>query len=166
MVMGSSFTSPLLVYTLRAAEFHPSLQHAIQNDEHQVGDRHYGALFPSAWSQSLESDGKYGAMFAGCCPGALNQGRTQIGIPMCSLATLLNASAFPIPRTQPCPTRQLLRTRKRRQIGSGLGQDCGRRKAAHSGHGLQQAKRRLKWRRLHPPKDFIVQCFDFLLQTP
>src|SRR6516225_196376 len=97
--MGSSFTSPLLVYTLRAAEFHPLLQHAIQNDEHQVGDCHYGALFPSAWSQSLESDGKHGAVFAGCCPGALNQGRPQIGIPMCGLATLLNASAFPIPRT-------------------------------------------------------------------
>src|SRR4029077_1520583 len=105
-------TSPLLMYTLRATEFHPLLEHVVQNDKHLVGDRHDGAFFPSAWRQSLESDGKHGALFASRSPGTLDQGRAQIGIPMGSLATLLNAGAFPIPRTQTGPARQLLGTRK------------------------------------------------------
>src|SRR5215467_2281492 len=81
--MGSSFTSPLLVYTLRASEFHPSLQHAIHNYEHEVGDRHYGALFSSAWSQSLEfgsatrCSGAYGFREAPCAV-ASSSGSTLI----------------------------------------------------------------------------------------
>jgi hypothetical protein len=99
--MSTPFTSPLLMYTLRATEFHPLLQHAVHNDEHLVGDRYDGAFFPSARRQSLESDGKHGALLASRSPGTLHQVRAQIGIPMGSLATLLNAGAFPIPRTRP-----------------------------------------------------------------
>jgi hypothetical protein len=112
VVVNAAFTSPLLVYALRASEFRPLLQHAIQDCEHQVCDGNYGPLFSPAWRQLLKSDGKHRALFARGCPGTLNQGHAKIGIQMGSLTTFLNTCAFPIPGTQTCPTRYLLRCRK------------------------------------------------------
>ena len=74
-MMGAPFASALLVYAFRALECHSSRQHAVQDYEHEVRDRHDGALFAAARCQLLESGRKYGALFASRCPGALNQGR-------------------------------------------------------------------------------------------
>lgn len=72
MVVCAPFTSPLLMYARGALELRPSLQHPIEDYQHQMGDRHYGTFFPSSRSQLLESSGKYRALFADCGPSALN----------------------------------------------------------------------------------------------
>ena len=113
VVMSPPFASSLLVQTIGASEKRSTFQHPIQNYEHLVRDRHDRTLLASAWSQLLEANGEHGALFADRGPGTLNQGRTQIGISVGSLPALLDASTFPIPRAQPCPTGQLLRTRER-----------------------------------------------------
>jgi hypothetical protein len=46
VVMRAPFTSPLLVRTFGAAENHTSLEHPIQDNEHQVSYCDYGSLLP------------------------------------------------------------------------------------------------------------------------
>jgi hypothetical protein len=98
-------TPALLVRALCAPKRHLSLNHPIQDYEHQVGYRHYGALLPSSRGQLLESSSQHRALLTGCRPCALDQRRTQIGIAMRRLATLLNAGTFATPRTQTGPAR-------------------------------------------------------------
>jgi hypothetical protein len=112
VMVCSLLTPALLVRALCAPERHLSLNHPIQDYEHQVGYRHYGSLLPSSRGQLLESSGQHRTLLTGGSPCALDQRRTQIGIAMRRLATLLNAGTFAIPRTQSGPARQLLSTRK------------------------------------------------------
>ena len=72
VVVCPPLTSALLVRALCASERHPSLNHPIQDYEHQVGYRHYGALWPSSRGQLLESSGQHRALLTGCSPRTLD----------------------------------------------------------------------------------------------
>src|SRR5215469_1320168 len=101
------------------------LQHAVENGKHLMRYSHDGAFLPTSRRQLLKSCLEYGALLSGCRPRALHQSRTQVWVSVRRLATLPNACAFSIARTEPRPTGYLFDSGEWGQVYAGLGQNRG-----------------------------------------
>jgi len=107
-MMRTAKTASLTRLSLRNAKRNSRRQHAVQDDEHLVGNRHNGAFWSSARSDSLEACLKHGPPFACRSPSALNQRRSQVSVAISGMTTFLNARALALTQAKPSPTASLL----------------------------------------------------------
>src|SRR5215813_7209189 len=164
-MMRTAKTASLTRLSLRNAKRNSRHQHAVQDDEHLVGDRHNGAFWSSARSDSLEACLKHRPPFACRSPSALNQRRSQVSVAVCGMTAFLDASALALARAKPGPTGHLLRRRKRSHIDTGFRQNRRCSQLSDSRHRLEQRESVLKWCHPHALENFGIQDFQLFLQA-
>src|SRR5215510_9767982 len=120
MVMCSTQPSSLTRLRFSPAKGHSCCQHTVENGQHLVRDRHDRAFRSSSHCQSPEARFEYRTPLASCRPRTLNECSPQVRIAVCGVTALLDACALTLAWTQSSPTRQLLSSRKRNQVGTGL----------------------------------------------
>jgi hypothetical protein len=115
-MMCSTLPAPLVRGTLSATERHSTSEHAINNDQHLMCDRHNGTLWSEALYKQSEPRLEQGSLLATGGPRTLYQRGSQILVAVRRLAAFPDACALTVPRAQTCPTGHLL--------GGGTSQIC------------------------------------------
>lgn len=107
VMVGAVFPSSLAGSFFRIVIRNASGQHAVQDDQHRMSDRHDRSLLATTRRQLQERGAEYGFLFTSGCPRALNEGHTQVRIAVRGISSFLNSGAFLIAGVQASPACHL-----------------------------------------------------------